>query len=58
MSGKKRPFNGFTLFLLLAALVIALGVFLIIYGASTNGVPVPKVPRNNSFALLGYMRHG
>lgn len=58
MSGKKRSFSGYTLFLLLAALVIALGVFLIIYGAAHHGIPVPSLPRHSNFACLGTLRHG
>ena len=53
---KKRISPLYIGYIALMALIIAVGIFMMVYGSLHNGVPMPPVPGGARFA--GAMLHG
>lgn len=56
MAGTKRRSFLFALFVLLMLLICVGGVALLIYGATNNGIPAPKLP--GSSPRFAWYPHG
>lgn len=50
MAEKTRLSPGFIAFIALMLLLVAIGVFLMVYGSAHNGIPVPSIHSDGLFA--------
>ena len=51
MTGKRGRPTGYAIFITALVILLALAVWLFVYGSMTNGLPQPRLPGKGVFAL-------
>lgn len=58
MARKQKKSRSFALFITVLVILLILAVALFVYGSMNNGIPQPRLPGMNVFALGTMPHHG